>query len=216
MSKVNNVRMFVVCYWIACVLLCVLNADPLPVDGMYIKVSEEGEMIKYLCLRGTSQLEGYHAHLNALLKGSNYSPRMADALIKLFNFRFSVTAGVSNRGQPNFGMFNFPLLQAVKDLCIKKEWADPIPQFQPLQYPNTPETFGIKDAPDHMLHPIAAIDDGVVDNENLWGMQEEYLGKLGITKQMPVHELQPVNFDYFLCVLHRHCGRFNWATTTTP
>jgi hypothetical protein len=62
--------------------------DPLPVEKMYIKVEQsEGRMPKYIAIRGTSQLEGYHKHLIDLLVGYNYSSLLAGALITMFNFR---------------------------------------------------------------------------------------------------------------------------------
>lgn len=55
---------------------------------MYIKVEQaEGRMPKYIAVRGTSQLEGYHKHLIDLLVGFNYSSLLAGALITMFNFR---------------------------------------------------------------------------------------------------------------------------------
>ena len=55
---------------------------------MYIKVVDvEGRMPRYLTVRGTSQLEGFHHHLNNLLVGANYSPYLAGALTQLFVYR---------------------------------------------------------------------------------------------------------------------------------
>jgi hypothetical protein len=62
--------------------------DPDSVDKMYIVIEREGvNMIKFVCKRGTSQLEGYHKHLAELLVGTNYSARLAGALITIRNFR---------------------------------------------------------------------------------------------------------------------------------
>jgi hypothetical protein len=64
------------------------SADPFPVDKMYITIKRgEGRMPRYLALRGTSQLEGYHHHLADLLQGANYSAYLAGALVTYFNFR---------------------------------------------------------------------------------------------------------------------------------
>ena len=55
---------------------------------MYIVVQDApGRMKRYVCVRGTSQLEGYHHHLADLLVGSNYSAALAGALITIHNFR---------------------------------------------------------------------------------------------------------------------------------
>lgn len=63
-------------------------ADPLPVDKMYIAVVEgPGRMKRYIAVRGTSQLEGFHHHLADLLVGSNYSAALAGALVTMFIYR---------------------------------------------------------------------------------------------------------------------------------
>lgn len=66
------------------ILVC---ADPLPVQRMYIVIKQEGRMIRYVAMRGTSQLEGYHKHLIDLFVGANYSAELAGALVTMFNFR---------------------------------------------------------------------------------------------------------------------------------
>ena len=54
---------------------------------MYIVIEKEGNMIRFIGVRGTSQLEGYHKHLIDLFVGSNYSAELAGALVTMFNFR---------------------------------------------------------------------------------------------------------------------------------
>lgn len=64
-------------------------ADPLPKERMYIAVQlGPGRKPRYVAIRGTSQLEGYHKHLADLLVGTNYSAVLAGALITMFNFRW--------------------------------------------------------------------------------------------------------------------------------
>jgi hypothetical protein len=63
-------------------------ADPLPTAKMYIVVERRpGYLPRYIAMRGTSQLEGYHKHLIDLFVGSNYSALLAGALVTMFNFR---------------------------------------------------------------------------------------------------------------------------------
>jgi hypothetical protein len=58
------------------------------VEKMYIVVEEgEGRMPRYVAVRGTSQLEGFHHHLADLLVGGNYSAALAGALITIFTYR---------------------------------------------------------------------------------------------------------------------------------
>ncbi len=64
------------------------HADPADMD-MYKTLGQGGEggMPRYLCLRGTSQLEGYHRQLNGSLAGHNNSPKLAGRIIGIANFR---------------------------------------------------------------------------------------------------------------------------------
>lgn len=68
------------------------SADP-PGEEMYCELTgsaaDSSGMRKWLCFRGTSQLEGYHGTLNGLLAGSNYSAELASRIITAFNFRYA-------------------------------------------------------------------------------------------------------------------------------
>lgn len=64
-----------------------LFPDPWTVDKMYITIEKDGNKIRFVCKRGTSQLEGYHKHLADLLVGTNYSALLAGALITMRNYR---------------------------------------------------------------------------------------------------------------------------------
>lgn len=62
---------------------------------MYIAVEQgAGRMPRYIAVRGTSQLEGFHHHLADLLVGSNYSAALAGALITIFTYRWVWPAGM--------------------------------------------------------------------------------------------------------------------------
>ena len=50
-------------------------------------------MPRYVTVRGTSQLEGYHEHLKNLFVGTNYSALLAGALATYFNFRRGARGG---------------------------------------------------------------------------------------------------------------------------
>jgi hypothetical protein len=54
---------------------------------MYIAIQKDGRMARYVAVRRTSQLEGYHRHLIELFVGANYSASLAGALVTMFNFR---------------------------------------------------------------------------------------------------------------------------------
>jgi hypothetical protein len=63
-------------------------------EQMYIqRATKPGQRPSYLAVRGTSQLEGYHHHLAALLPGTNYSEGTAEMIITMFNYRCVGRAG---------------------------------------------------------------------------------------------------------------------------
>jgi hypothetical protein len=95
-------------------------ADPPRVElNMYFKVPGTGgagqRLTVYKCKRGTSPLEGYHAHLPRIFHGPNYSVHTALSLMKLFNFRWSVQCGITNDGDSDYKTCDYPLLQRVHD-----------------------------------------------------------------------------------------------------
>ncbi len=59
-----------------CLVLALVDPPGMP---MYIELKGAGgdKMPKWLCVRGTSQLEGYHSHLNNMFTGTYYSTRCA-------------------------------------------------------------------------------------------------------------------------------------------
>lgn len=64
---------------------------------MYYGRQRSDGSTEWITKRGSSKLEGYHAHLNAVLSGNNYSPELADCLIALFNLRWNIARGIENR-----------------------------------------------------------------------------------------------------------------------
>lgn len=75
---------------------------------------------RWITVRGSSKLEGYHSHLHAVLgAGSNYSPELAHALITWFNFRWNIQRGIQNRGDTDFHSFRWWDLQECKVNEIK-------------------------------------------------------------------------------------------------
>lgn len=52
------------------------STDPYGLDAMYYQV-KRGKQTVWMGLRGTSKLEGFHAHLNQLLQGNHTSPALA-------------------------------------------------------------------------------------------------------------------------------------------
>ena len=75
---------------------------------MYYNIAKPGKPPKYICLRGSSKLEGYHRHMNALFTGPNNSCEFVGAVCNERNSRHNARAGTKNGGDPDYGMFGFP------------------------------------------------------------------------------------------------------------
>jgi hypothetical protein len=74
---------------------------------MYIKISKPGEKEKWIAVRGSSKLEGFHRWLNDLKAGSHMTPETAQALEEAFIGRWNHKSGVKNKGEHFYGTFDF-------------------------------------------------------------------------------------------------------------
>ncbi len=85
---------------------------------MYYQVQISKHKVKWMAIRGTSKLEGYHKHLNRLLTCGNITPELAGALICHFNGRWNIDRGVENKGETDYGMYDhrcvLPLIYSCK------------------------------------------------------------------------------------------------------
>lgn len=133
---------------------------------MYYDVSKPGCMPQFKSVRGTSKLEGYHKHLNSLFAGGNCSPELADALLTIFNYRWNITCGITNRGERDYGMFDHFLLEEMQKVCLEMGWPDPFPEWK--KAPSTTERFGADNLPPEVreaLEAAAATSVASVDGE---------------------------------------------------
>ena len=70
---------------------------------------------KWLVLRGTSSVEGFHSHFHDLLQGYNTSPDLAALIMSLFLGRWNRDLSFKH-GDTDYGMYDYELLQRVNDL----------------------------------------------------------------------------------------------------
>ncbi|KAK9819638.1 hypothetical protein WJX72_000612 [[Myrmecia] bisecta] len=117
----------------------VASADPDSVVNMYHAIPVGGR-IKWLAVHGSSKLEGYHRHLNALLSVANTSPALAEALIDCFNGRWNIDSGIRNKGGVDYGMYDHELLEQVNAAAKRCGLPAPYPDFKPPA--ETTERFG--------------------------------------------------------------------------
>ena len=86
----------------SCTLL--VTADPYAPHLMYFdRASIKASVRRWMTIRGTSKLEGFHRWLNALLASGNCSPELAGVLIILFVCSWNINAGIRNKGKPDYG-----------------------------------------------------------------------------------------------------------------
>ena len=92
-----------------------------PSVSMYMQVGKMAcGLIIYRCLRGSSALEGYHAHLRRLLEHCySASDETRDAIVNCFDFRFNVRAArTASLFDPSVKHFNMALLDEIDSLLL--------------------------------------------------------------------------------------------------
>ena len=76
-------------------------------------------LVIYRCLRGSSALEGYHAHLRRLLEHCySASDETRDAIANSYDFRWILrSARAAELFDPSVKHFNKPLMDEIDSLC---------------------------------------------------------------------------------------------------
>lgn len=129
---------------------------------------------EYRTKRGTSKLEGYHAHLHDVLSGNNYSGELAHVLIMFFNFKWNIRRGVENLQWQDFISCDLWRLENINKAATSLGLPAPHLGLQQLQLvPSTQELFGTKYKP-----PETDLDGATKevlgrtedDNEGMFGM----------------------------------------------
>ena len=88
-------------------------SDPVGVP-MYRDISSAGaRMLKLLCFRGTSALEGFHRWLRSFTSAVYLNPVLMNGLLHEFMSRFNAKASIKNLGVADFGFFEFDLLDTI-------------------------------------------------------------------------------------------------------
>jgi hypothetical protein len=72
-----------------------------------------------------------------------YAPSTVDAMVKKANFRIAIACGIRNKGERDFGHFNYTLLDRVHSLCQEQGWGEQVPGYKPLWKQLTGEKFGV-------------------------------------------------------------------------
>jgi len=92
-------------------------SDPLSVDEMYLHLNG-GKKDKFIGLRGTSKLEGFHCHLAKVLQGNRCSAELAGAMMADFTHNWNIDRAVTNKkGTIDYGCYDTMLLEKINGLC---------------------------------------------------------------------------------------------------
>jgi len=108
-------------------------------------VTKDGRRV-YQTIRGTSQLEGYHYHLRALIAQAGHAPRLLISLLRGFNYRWNVDRAVDAGLLPPMyrGWYKHWLVEEVQEITSLL-WDEPShPQWiSTRDYAGTKEEFYI-------------------------------------------------------------------------
>ena len=94
-------------------------SDP-PDLNMYLEIGRRGDGSPiYRCVRGTSQLEGFHHHLADVVHGWVCSPELMDAAVMEFVHRWNIDARIRANGERDFGFYDLEIM----DYLVTNEMA---------------------------------------------------------------------------------------------
>ena len=97
---------------------CVSDA---PGVTYYIEIGVDSTgMPLFKCIRGTSALEGFHQKIRQLLRGFNFSPRLAIAILHDYIYRWNIGLAVSARGLPGKygGWYSHHFIEELQDVSL--------------------------------------------------------------------------------------------------
>ena len=117
---------------------------------MYYNRSQNPARPKWIAVRGSSKLEGYHPHLHVCLPGTNYTPMLADAIITMFNFVWNYKRSVCNGGAFDHNFYDLWLVERMQKLRKDMGWNYELPVWEAAP-DTTDEKFGLDYVPDSKL-----------------------------------------------------------------
>jgi hypothetical protein len=100
---------------------------------MYYLVSKPGQVERYICLRRSSKLEGYHLSCHGVIAGANTSSDTADDLMSNHNHRRGIDADIRNGGQVSYGMYDLRIPREINAMCKRLQAAPPYMALEPIE-----------------------------------------------------------------------------------
>ncbi len=120
-------------------LLPQLTADP-PDRTMHVNVEAAGKPPKWVTLRGTSALEGFHKHFHDLLVGGKNSQEYSESIFKIYIHRWNRKQSFKHDKASSYGTFDYPLLQKVNAAARAAKVPAPYPDAE-VPEPEVEEKF---------------------------------------------------------------------------
>lgn len=134
-------------------------SDPLPADQMFLRLNS-GKKDKFIGLRGTSKLEGFHCHIAKVLQGNRFSPDAAGALMADFTHAWNIDRAITNKqGTVNYGCYDTQLMEKINGLCTDLKLPLQFSQLKPTpMLKNIPPMFTLAVPPE--LIPVLCPPEG--------------------------------------------------------
>jgi hypothetical protein len=92
-------------------------SDPVGIPLYQVMFTDSDGLPVYKCARGTNNCENIHAHLISLFRGSNVGVPMVDAVLRKYRYEKNIRAGVANRGEFDYGTYDYSLLHQINELA---------------------------------------------------------------------------------------------------
>ncbi|KAG7674408.1 hypothetical protein NADE_008166 [Nannochloris sp. 'desiccata'] len=156
-------------------------SDPLPADKMFLRLNS-GKKDKFMGLRGTSKLEGFHCHVAKVLQGNIFSPELVGAMLAEFTHVWNMKRAIANKqGTIDYGCYDTMLLEEINGICKELQLPLQFPELKPTpEVTKIPAMFTLAVPPelvDALCAPeggIAPLEGASVENDDACVAIEEF------------------------------------------
>lgn len=122
----------------------------LPGFNYYYTTTNSSGQTTLWCIRGTSQLEGFHRHLRSIFPGFHTSSRLSTLLLALFIFRWNIDRAVERGLLPEdySNFYQHQLILEIHELRSKSK------REGPSRFPEFPHIHDVKDTLERFITPL--------------------------------------------------------------
>ena len=95
-----------------------------PGVNYYYYITSESGAKTLMCIRGTSQLEGFHKHLRNIIPGFHSSPRLITCLLAVYVYRWNMDRAVEHGFIPKRygGWYEHNIVLEMQELAKGMSW----------------------------------------------------------------------------------------------